>query len=693
MRETIVNPLAAAALALACGIVASPAVAQTPPPSASGDTQPQAPIIVTGRGLADTPATPAYDVQTIDRDRIATAASGRLEDVLASVAGFQEFRRSDSRSSNSSAQGVTLRALGGNASSRTLVLLDGVPQADPLFGSIPFSALAPERLQSVRVTRGGGVGAFGAGAVAGTIELNSADAATLGLLSGKALVDQRGESELSATLAPRLGDGFVVLSGRWDRGEGFFTTPVDQRVPATVRARYDSWSTQLRAVFPVAPDWELQARGLVFQDHRVLRFAGATTGSSGQDASVRLVGRGRWQVDALAYVQLRDFSNVVISSSTFLRTLDQRRSPSTGSGGKIEVRPPLGRDHVLRLGSDLRIAEANLEEEPYTAGQVTARRYAGGRNTDLGLFVEDDWTPGGPDGFLGGALVLTAGARLDRTSIQDGYVRQVAAMTGAVTTDQRFPDRSGWDSSLRGGAVWHLAPALALRASAYQGLRLPTINELYRSFTVFPVTTRANAALRNERLRGYEAGVDLTPIANVSLSLTAFDNRVADAIANVTIGPNLRERQNVDAVRARGIEATVAAKLGAFSLDGSLALTRARVEAPGTALDDKRPAQTPRIAASATLAWRPSTGLLKGGLASATLQHIGAQFEDDLETDSLRAATTLDAVVQVPLTGSLSLVARAENLGNAAIETRNQGGSIDLGTPRTLWIGVRAGLP
>ncbi|HEX7930198.1 MAG TPA: Plug domain-containing protein, partial [Sphingomicrobium sp.] len=121
-------------------------------------------IVVTGHGLGDTPATPAYDVQDIPREKIATSASGRIEDVLSSIAGFQQFRRSDSRSSNPSAQGVTLRALGGNATSRSLVLLDGVPMADPMFGYIPLSALAPERLGAIRVTRGGGSGAFGSGA-------------------------------------------------------------------------------------------------------------------------------------------------------------------------------------------------------------------------------------------------------------------------------------------------------------------------------------------------------------------------------------------------------------------------------------------------------------------------------------------------------------------------------------------------
>jgi outer membrane receptor protein involved in Fe transport len=86
--------------------------------------------------------------------------------VLRGVAGFQQFRRSDSHSSNPSAQGVTLRALGGNATSRALVLLDGVPLADPFFGYIPLSAIAPETLGTVRVTRGGGSGPFGAGALA-----------------------------------------------------------------------------------------------------------------------------------------------------------------------------------------------------------------------------------------------------------------------------------------------------------------------------------------------------------------------------------------------------------------------------------------------------------------------------------------------------------------------------------------------
>ena len=637
-------------------------------------------IVVTGRGLAEPPGAPAYDRQTIDAARLSSAASGRIEDALTAVAGFQQFRRSDSRSTNPSAQGVTLRALGGNATSRSLVLLDGVPMADPFFGYVPLSAIAPERLASARVTRGGGSGAFGSGAVAGTIELDSAGPRQLGLLSGEALIDNRGESILSATLAPQLGAGFAVASLRWDRGQGFWTTPETQRVPASSRARYDGWSFALRGVAPLTPDVELQARGLAYADARTLRFTGADSTSSGQDASLRLVGSGRWQFEALTYLQVRDFSNIVISATSFRKTLDQRATPSTGWGGKLELRPPVGQAHVLRLGIDWRVATGTMFEDAYSGitGLVTARRSAGGRNSDVGLFAEHDWTLG--------PVTLTAGVRGDRWSVRDGFFRETNA-AGVVTINNRFANRAGWEWSGRGGLMVRADQTLTLRGSLYSGLRLPTLNELYRPFTVFPVTTRANAGLANERLFGFEAGLDWTPSPALSVSVTAFDNRVSNAVANVTIGTNQRERRNVDAIRARGVELGLSARAGNVSFDGSLAWTDARVEASGSsaALNGRRPAQTPELAASATLAWTPAAGWR----LAISARHVGMQFEDDLQTDRLPAATTFDLFALVPLDPRFSLVFRVENLTDAQIVTRKQGGSIDLGAPRTVWAGMR----
>ncbi|AOF96449.1 TonB-dependent receptor [Sphingobium sp. RAC03] len=650
---------------------------------AAGDP---ATIVVTGAGLDLPPGTPAYGSVVIDRQRLQDSASGRIESVLGDVAGFQQFRRSDSRSANPSAQGATLRALGGNASSRTLVLLDGVPMADPFFGYIPFSALVPDRLSVVRVTRGGGIGAFGAGAVAGTIELASATRDQLPGFAASAFYGSRDSTEVSASVTPDLGSGYVSLSGRWDRGDGFQTTPKDQRVAATVPAAYDGWSTNLRAVAPISATSEVQFRATLFEDKRTLRFAGADNSSQGQDASIRYIDRGRWQVDALAYVQVRNFSNIVISSSTFRRTLDQRNTPSTGIGGKIELRPPVGEAHVLRVGVDSRFASGDMFEDAYNANSAsnpaTFRRHAGGEQWTRGIFVEDDWTPGGPDG----RLVLTGGVRADRWSISDGFYRQVSATSG-VGTSSDYADRSDWEVSGRAGALYRASDAIALRGAAYSGFRLPTLNELYRPFVVFPITTQANDALTPEKLKGAEVGIDLTPLPGISLSATGFINRLDDAVANVTLTATTRQRRNIDRIVAKGVELTADATLGAMRLSASYAYSRSRVHAPGEAFDGLTPAQSPRHAASATIAYSPA----QGPTLSTTLRYVAKQYEDDLQSDVLPHAITVDAIARLPLAGGVTLVARGENLLDETIVTRNAGGSMDLGTPRTLWIGVSFG--
>lgn len=654
-----------------------PALAQQATPDATNPAD----IVVLGSGLPLPPGTPAYGSVVIDRDRLTNDASGRVEDVLADVAGLQQFRRSDSRSANPSAQGVTLRALGGNASSRALVLLDGVPLADPFFGYIPFNALVGDRFSGVRITRGGGAGAFGAGAVAGTVELASATRADLPLLAGSAFYGSYDSQNVTASLTPDLGGGFVSVSGKWERSDGYRTTPDSQRTPADSRARFEDWSGGVRAVVPVDAETEIQARGLVFRDNRTLRFKGADSSSEGQDASIRLVHRGDWAIDALAYVQARNFTNKVISATSFKLTLDQRNTPSTGLGGKIEVRPPIGADHVLRVGVDARLADGELYEDAYAAsGAVTTRRNAGGNSSTIGAFIEDDWTIG--------HLVLTGGVRGDRWTLTNGFIRELSG-AGATTKDNRFADRDGFEATGRVGALYHVTSAVALRAAGYTGFRLPTLNELYRPFQVFPILTQANENLGLEKLKGVEGGIDLTPAPGISIGLTGFYNRLDNAIANVTIGTNLRQRQNVDAIVAKGIEVTAGLRHGAVSLDGSYALSDSHVRASGAsaALNGLIPAQSPQHAASATLAWEPKAG----PSFSTTVRYVGKQYEDDLQTGVLPAATTVDAVARLPIGRHFTIVARAENLFDETVITRNAGGSMDLGTPRTLWIGVKFG--
>jgi outer membrane receptor protein involved in Fe transport len=649
------------------------------PPVADADT----PIIVTA--LPPRAGDPVYGGERVDAARLRGTASGRIETALVSITGLQQFRRSDGRSANASAQGLTLRSLGGNAASRTLLLLDGVPQGDAFFGSIAFATIAPETLSGASVVRGSGAGPFGSGALAGVISLESRaleqrPAVDLAVAGGS---DAAHQASIGIVLP--LGAGHVALDLGSEGGDGFFTTPVEQRNAGTVRARYAAQRAALSVTVPLSDQASLSARIAGFSDRRTLRLAGADSRSDGVDASVRLIAQGRWGVEALGWVQLRDFANVVVSTATLRPTLDQRATPATGWGAKFELRAPSATPGTgLRFGIDARGAAGRVVEDVLaSSGARTLNRTTGGRTSQVGLFAEWD--------AAFGPLLLTIGARGDRVEQSGGFLTEVRG-DGSVAADRRFAARTDWLGSVRGGVAWDATPTLRLRIAGYGGHRVPTLNELYRPFVLFPVTTRANPALTPERLWGAEVGARFVPRAGVSFDLTLFDNRLSDAIGNVTLTPTLRERRNFGTIVARGVELRGDAALGAgWHVGGGLAATRARVQTgvragdAAGALDGRRPAQAPGFTASAELArdWRG------GARTTLLLRHIGAAYEDDLNRDRLPAVQTVDAVVDVPLGHGWRAVARAENLFDARIVTRNAGGTVDLGTPRLLWLGLR----
>lgn len=657
-------------------------------------------IIVTGRGLDAPPGEAAYAVAEIERDRLIESPSGRFEDVLRDAAGAAQFRRADSRSAHPTAQGITLRGLGGNASSRALLLLDGVPQADPFGGWVAFPAYLPERLASVRITRGGGSGYHGPGALAGTVELTSAGPEMLGPLGVAVSYGSRESRDVVATSGVRLGSGALTIAGQYARGDGFVPIVAEDRGPADRAAPYEQASLALRAVVPVAPGVELQSSIAGFSDARDRGTAFTDVRSQGADASVRLVGRGRWGWSALAYLQHRDFSSGFASVSAgrtaASATLDQH-IPASGAGARIELSPPIGGDATLRLGGDWRATSGRTNERySYVAGSPTRRRVAGGATQTTGLFADLS--------IERGDLTLNAGGRADRWALTGGALREMPLAGGVVLTDSRFADRSGWEGSGRAGVALRLAPALSLRAAGYLGWRLPTLNELYRPFRAGADATAANPLLDPERLRGVEAGIDIAA-GGFSLRTTAFWNHIGGAIGNVTLGAGpgnfpgvgfvaaggaYRQRLNLDVIVARGAEVDLRWRAGPWRASASWALTDARVEASGAAaaLDRLRPAQVAQHQGSASLGWA------KGGASlSMTARYAGPQFEDDQNARQLAEAFTVDARAVLPLTASLALELRAENLGDARIETAISGGDIvERATPRTLWIGLRYGL-
>jgi outer membrane receptor protein involved in Fe transport len=662
--------------------------AAVPPPEPPAQV-----IVVTGRALPDPAAARAYDVETIGRERLANAPAHQLDEILKSVPGLQLFRRSDSTSGHPTSQGVTLRALGGNASSRALLALDGVPQADPFGGWVNWPAYDPQGLAQVRVTRGGGSVVYGPGALAGVIDMTS-----LGEPGTNASAELGSRESLDAHFyaGARAGGGLLTLDAQGARSDGFIPLTRATRGPVDRSAPYEEASLRARWIAPVTSGVELQASGLGFVDVRSRGIPFTQNRTRGADASLRLVGSGRWQWAATAYAQWRNFrssfATVNDDRTEAKRVALQDSVPSRGLGGSLEVRPPVGGGFELRLGGDARFTNGETRElATYVAGQPTKRRVAGGETATQGLFAEATWT--------GGPLTLSGGARLDHWSISDGKLVESDIASGAILRNDRFANRSGWRPTARAGSVLVVASGLSLRSAAYLGWRMPTLNELFRPFRAGPDATAANALLDPERLAGAEAGVRYRH-GVLELELTGFVNRLSGAIANVTLGHgpgifpgvgfvagDFSQRQNLHAINVRGIEASGEVARGPWVARLGASFTRARVQASGSAadLDGLRPAQTANVVLTGEVGWHDGARAV-----SVLIRRIGAQFEDDLNMQRIRPATSVDAFVAWPLTRRLQIIARGTNLlDETVIAGLGSDGTVERATPRTLWLGLR----
>jgi vitamin B12 transporter len=376
------------------------------------------------------------------------------------------------------------------------------------------------------------------------------------------------------------------------------------------------------------------------------------------------------------------------------RVLLQDSVPSHGLGGSFEVRPPMPDGIELRLGADARRTTGQTNElANYVAGVATRRRRAGGETWTSGAFAEAS--------AVMSRITLSGGARVDHWRISGGHLFEQTISTAIVTRNDVYPRREGWLPTVRGGLLAPLGGGLSFRSAAYLGWRMPTLNELFRPFRAGADATAANPNLDPERLAGAEAGLEYAH-GPWRLSGTAFINRLHDAIANVTLGRGpgsfpqvgfvgaggaFRQRQNVDAVKVRGVELGGEWTSGPWALRAGASLTHASMATSGAAaiLNGLRPAQTPNFAGTLSASWEEG-----GKSAEIVVRRVGSQFEDDLNSEVLKGATTLDASASWPLGSHLQVVARAENLTNALVMAAiNADRSIERATPRTLWIGLR----
>lgn len=674
-------------------VAASPAAAATPAVALD-------PVLVTAGRTAESGATIPFAHAAVSGDALRASPAVTLDGALRGVAGFSLFRRTDSLVANPTAQGVSLRGVGPSGASRSLVLLDGIPLNDPFGGWVAWTKVPVDSLAAVELVPGGGASAWGNAALGGVIQLlTETPAGSRGRLSvaGGSLGTYR--AELQATRA--AGPGTIQLLARYASTDGFITVAPERRGSIDRPSDHESRWAAIRWRQPVGEGRTLGVTVRRFSEDRnngtpYQRNSTREDFASAEFASA--TGPITWT--ARAYVQgqrfASTFSSVDASRTTEVPASDQFDVPATAWGGTWSGTWEDATGGVTTGGLDGRIVHGETREDSaFVAGRFTRQRFAGGRQENAGAFLLHRRS-------LRADLHLTAGLRADGWRERDGHRRDL--LNGALSAEDRYADRDGEEWSPSAGLVWQAHDAVGVIASGQRSFRRPTLNELYRPFRVGNVITDANAALITERATSFELGTR-TRWGGLKVDASVFQTRLDDAVANVTLargpitlpgigfvpaGGEGRRRLNLDRTQVAGVSLAVRwTPSTRWNLGVQSTWSDSQVETATAAptLVGRQFAQAPRHVATFDAGWTPAT---LPWTAQARLRRIGEQFEDDLNTLTLREAWVVDFSVSYRVSPNLALSLSAENLTDERIETsRTADGLVSLGTPRLVLIGFR----
>ena len=169
------------------------------------------------------------------------------DEALRVIGGFSLFRRSSSRASNPTTQGVTMRGLSASGSSRGLVLLDGVPLNDGFGGWVTWTRMPALATSSIAIDRGAEGSTFGSDALGGVHRHRRRAPAIAGSAQVAAMGGSLGVGAVDASAGGRTGPVGVVRRGELvSRRTASFRWRRNRAAPVDVPADAEWWSGFLK---------------------------------------------------------------------------------------------------------------------------------------------------------------------------------------------------------------------------------------------------------------------------------------------------------------------------------------------------------------------------------------------------------------------------------------------------------------
>ncbi|MGB2666359.1 MAG: TonB-dependent receptor [Candidatus Acidiferrum sp.] len=606
------------------------------------------------------PAVPTSQYE-ISAEAMEQFGSMALDDMLRQVPGFSTYRRSSSLFANPTSQGVSLRGVGASATSRSSVLLDGIPLNDPFGGWVYWARVPEAAISSVEVANGGASDLYGGGALGGVINIRTLTEEQA-YATGELSYGSMNTPDFSFAAGAPLGRWTISGAGQAYQTQGYVPVAPDERGSVDTYVGSGALSGYLEASRNLGERGHFFIRGSDFgessKNGTPLENNDTTIPELDLGADWNSTELGSFSVRAYGSRELyhQTFSAVALNRDSESLT-DVQRNPSQQIGFVGTWSRLFAERHKVTAGAEALDVRGHSQDTNYSNGTETAVVDAGGRQHRFGFFAQDAYT-------FGRTWLLTFGGRVDTWNNNTGYQNRTP-LTGGAPTTASFPDRTESAFSPRVSLLKDFSHGTAMNVSVYRAFRAPTLNELYRNFRVGNVLTLANPALTGEHLTGGEAGVSqLLWHDHLTLRGNFFWSDIADPVANVTLSTTpaliLREKENLGVTQARGFELSgllqVTSKIqitGSYLFVNSIVLTYAA----NPALQGNFLPQVPQNQFSFQVSY-----LGNKWTAGMQARFLGNQFDDDQNLLPLGRAFSLDGQVSRKLGKGTSVFFAVQNL-------------------------------
>lgn len=560
-------------------------------------------IVVTATRMPQAIQDVGVSVSVVPRERIEEMNAQSVGEVLEEVTDA----RVNSYGAMGAESGITLR---GSTKQQVLVMVDGRPVNVASVGTADLSLYPVDQVERIEVVRGPGSVLYGAGAMAGVVNIITRDPPQKLQTDLSASYGTKNTRILQLDNGARIGDVGYLITASQNASDGWRKNSACDGYNISGKLDYD-----------------------MTQESRLVLNSGFSRQNKGVPGSTSWPSPDAKQYERQYWFDLThkyEFEiNTCLTSKAFLNqnwqeykdpdSLTDDISRNQTAGVDVQQTLPVGERQLLMGGIYLENDNVNIKD----AGGVS--RIGGNRDLFTGAgFLQDEIS------FLE-RFVATPGLRCD---IQSKWGAELS------------PKISG---------LYKITDMTRLKASIGRGFRAPTVDELYWRSDY----SEGNPDLKPEESLSYDAGIQQQFGAKTMLEVSLFQSRMKNLIAWFDDGTGIYKAQNINDACLQGLETELSTQF-TEEISGTLNYTLLGARDTSGQYDGDTLTYRPKNKVGGRLGYQTKWGLK----LNVNADYTDSVYTDRANTKELGGFMTLGAYAAQTIFKGVEFFARGDNILN-----------------------------